>query len=800
MVKFDSTFKTKVMMIVVENYKSRLIQVLHFTAKTVRAWGNGGNIQDAHFRKVITDLGEDRWRKIFGELTTQLVQERISKESIEQITLNENLSITDKLEKIQSYVGTQTYLQNSLGHQNIIQLFVMISKQYLDEYVNYYEHDKVSFKGTFETAIRNCHANDAREMLSKVVIRNPAGESVNFMRLGIGDYNVGILLSNYNFANSVSVYKECFSILEKVFNLHMVIVFTDISGETIPYEIQKDLMQEKNVVFKFITPANMTDSRIINYRVTSINADEMQTEIRRYRYAQQIFQLFAAHLSVVSTDMIYKQATTYDLKANLVKRLQAVEGAAAKFNNFAKEIFVKDVCAYSYLPRHAIYYERTLVARTVEEMFSRDDINCLQRVVEISATNSLITSNIVSVCKELVLFTSSSYAYQYMTKLIEAEGESDKVLEELFPQCVSVELCPLDAEIMQREYAEILVGKVDLLVIGYGVASQISDLFSFLRNASTWLSDRGVLFISGYNSQSLIIDRFQLNKSNSFGFPVNLSDYWSFIPHLNRRAPFLAVINTYTREDLIGTCKQFFDVDNEVFSYPFISALVNPDEYSKSIIEGLREADKKNAASSAYGVLVDIIARKQTRKETNNQRIQKLLTSCRIKGPQIIKHGVATDADSLMNSIDRKNLIDTVLMRTTILWKKEKRKNDNVNGKIVEEPANWICVILPYGERIGYCRNDYKLASEKEVRKFFGDGVISPLDVCSRVLIKEIETKQVIMLGDINANNIILGSGKNSECYKFTKDEFIKILDQTGVTRDASNQYGIELASSNEKL
>lgn len=67
------------------------------------------------------------------------------------------------------------------------------------------------------------------------------------------------------------------------------------------------------------------------------------------------------------------------------------------------------------------------------------------------------------------------------------EKLEEKTCQKFLPQNVSLRLCDLNPEYIMHQYPEALNGKVDFLVIGYGVGSQISDLPRFIRYAYNWL-------------------------------------------------------------------------------------------------------------------------------------------------------------------------------------------------------------------------------------------------------------------------------------------------------------------------
>lgn len=88
-----------------------------------------------------------------------------------------------------------------------------------------------------------------------------------------------------------------------------------------------------------------------------------------------------------------------------------------------------------------------------------------------------ITCNIIAECKKLVLFTASYSGYSLMNEIDKKTGKR------FIPENVFLHLSHLNPEYMGLHYLNELKGKVDLLVIGFGGGSQISDLVRFIRYA-----------------------------------------------------------------------------------------------------------------------------------------------------------------------------------------------------------------------------------------------------------------------------------------------------------------------------
>lgn len=565
-------------------------------------------------------------------------------------------------------------------------------------------------------------------------------------------------------------------------DLKMLLFITDIDKKRIPFEVQSKLMEKCNLFFEFVSETDLQEISIQGLEIPKEDAFSLSKIVEQHRYAQLIFERFMSYLAVISNEIIfqpYLEKLHKELdreepeKANIaLNKILVSYRKRTKNNNFtyyANEVLLKDICRYSYLARHAIYYERTLVADKVELLLDeQQQIKKLPFVVEICAPNSLTTCNIIDRCERLLLLTTSHNAYSLMTKLEEKTGKL------FLPSNVSLRLCHLNPEYMMHQYPDELNGRVDLLVIGYGAGSQISDLTRFIRYAYNWLSEKGVLFISVYNKDAIILNKNHIHDQRFESSPLYLSDYWTYT--LNEQLPLLKKLKAYSPENLQSTYFAFFDTQNiNISTYPYISALINPSEYSREILDEIREADKLFASSGVHGQLIDVIAHKSKSDNKPDTKIRNYLANLNIQYDCYV-HTLAPDAKSLRRSLQAKNvpLQNATLLKVVVLQEK--------HPKLVHKNC-WSYAILPYDKSVVYDPMKYELVPETFVTKRFNQGTISPLIVLAERMGDHESGEDIFLLYNdhINTEFVIMGGGSNTESIRINTKIFLKIMKKAKV-------------------
>jgi len=631
-----------------------LSKKIEIDPKSIKAWAMQKHrcIRPSSFKHLVSMLEEDILLdfKEFSEFAIiELDNNRINREYIRAIFNNDRNISTIVEQLLELDIPEQKYMQEKIGTANIIENL----KSFL---VVYREYFQLIEKGIVEGEVGLVYS-------SLVYIRQSENSKnfipeLNYLILKFPNaYYVGIILCNYviDYSNTKEYGYYLFMIekLKSQNDLKMLLFITDIDKKRIPFRIQSSLMEKYNLFFEFVDETDLQEISIQGFKFQKENAFNFSKLVDQYRYAQLIFERFMAYLSVIDNEIIFlpylkklhkeldrEESEKADITLNRILISYQKRTNNSNFINYANEVLLKEICRYSYLSRHTIYYERNLVANKVNSYFN--DVQGIEKiplVVEICAPNSLTTCNIIDNCEKLLLFTTSHSAYSLMTKLQIKTGNR------FLPSNVSLHLCHLNPEYMMHQYPDELNGKVDFLVIGYGAGSQISDLTRFVRYAYNWLSEKGVLFISVYNKEAIIINKNYIHDQRFESSPVYLSDYWTYT--LNERPPLLKKLKVYSPESFKSTYLTFFGKQNiNISTYPYISALINPSEYSREILDEIREADKLFASSGVHGQLIDVFVHKNKLGNKSDTEIKNYLNALNIKYDYYV-HTIAPDSKSL---------------------------------------------------------------------------------------------------------------------------------------------------------
>lgn len=588
----------------------RLKKQIGVEQKTVRKWMQ--ETDRSFMRKSSFDLVNE---KLGNEICTLYVEfreyfiDKIEKteadtEGIVEILRNnepENAEEVDVLinKILEQNNHAQPKMQEILGRSNIINSLEELLMQYK-------EYFQIAEKSNVENMINDdgLFKETIEELGDFLIVKFP------------GRYSIGILLANYEIDYTVEKEKDAFCYrVEKFKNqndLQMVLLITDLDKEEIPIPFQGLLMKKFNLFFECIGKNDLEKVVIQGLQLKEDKSSEIKMKINQHRYAQLIFDKFMSYLTVVSNEIVFSQylkKLDKKLDTDEEKNYHVLNGLFVSYNkrtniknfmNYANGVLINDIFKYSYLSRHTIYYERNLVEQRVKEILKERNEEKMGLVVEICAPNSLITCNIIDECKKLVLFTASYSGYSLMNEIDEKTGKR------FIPGNVFLHLSHLNPEYMGLHYLNELKGKVDLLVIGFGGGSQISDLVRFIRYANGWLSDEGVLFLSVHNAEAIMLNRKQLRDQRFESYPMYMADYWTYTN--SDRLSLLKKMKTYSIDDLKAAYLSGLDIQNmKISTYPYISTLINPEEYPRNILDEIREEDKLLAEKGTHGQLIQIL-------------------------------------------------------------------------------------------------------------------------------------------------------------------------------------------------
>lgn len=763
----------------------KLQKKTQFDPKTLKAWHLQERkcIRPDSVKQLISSLQNDI-SSAFEEFSEFIIKELensgINREFTWKIFDNNNRNISSiKKQLLELDIPEKKYMQETIGTSNIIGTL----KSFLTVYREYFQVNERGI-GEGEGEIEFVYYPLVYCNRQSTAFENSVPDPNSLVLKFPNAYHVGIILSNYTVdytaPSKYDYYKYMIEKLKLQNDLKMLLFFTDINEEKIPFDVQGFLMEKFNLFFEFVSEKDLQEISIQGFKLQKGDTFSLSKLIDQHRYAQLIFERVMSYLSVISNEIIFlpyleklhKKLDQMDCKKvddalNEILISYKERTNTSNFSAYANELLLKDICRYSYLSRHSIYYERTLVADEIKSLLE-NNLKRIPLVVEICAPNSLTTCSIIDKCERLLLFTTSHSAYSLMTKLEEKTGNR------FFPSNVSLRLCHLNPEYMMHQYPNELNGKVDFLVIGYGAGSQISDLTRFVRYAYNWLSESGILFISVYNKEAIILNKNHINDQRFESSPLYLSDYWTYT--LNEHPPLLKKLKAYSPESLRSTYLASFGAEHiKISTYPYISALINPNEYSRAILDEIREADKAFAPNGVHGQLIDVIVHKNKHVEQPDTEIRNYLANLNIQHDNYI-HTLAPDSKSLRRSLQEKNvpMSNATLLKMVVLQKKNPKSSTK---------NYWSYAILPFDKLVVYDHMKYELASEPFVIQRFNQGTISPLTVFTQQAREHNSGEDIFLLYNdrINTEYVIMGGGSNTKSIRIKTKDFLKMATKAGV-------------------
>ena len=602
-------------------------------------------------------------------------------------------------------------------------------------------------------------------------------------------YHVGILLSNYSIdysdTSKFSYFSYMIDRLKVSNNLSMILFVTDMHKNSVSFPVQLALMEKHNLFFEFITRETLDQLSIQGLQLLQEDTAKFAQIIDCHKYAQLIFEKLMSYLAVISNEIIFvpyreklhkeldraKDDETAEKTLNEILISYRERTNIRNFEHYATHTLLKDICQYSYLSRHTIYYERMQVAKEVDKILNSKEEK-LPLVVEICSPNSLTTLNIIERCEKIILLTASQNAYHVMNTL------EEKSKHRYLADNVSLRFCHLNPEYMMHQYPEELNGKVNLLVIGYGAGSQIDNLTRFIRYAYNWLSENGTLFISVYNKDAIVLNKHHIHDQRFEIAPTYIADYWTHTT--GEHNSMLKRLKAYSPENFLSAFLPFFDQSRiSLSTYPYISALIDPGEYSQEILDEIREADKLYAKKGSHGQLINLIAHKRIYQDIPADQSM-VLDYLQNKGIPFdsITHLLSPDSKSLRQSLQANDIpvTNATLLKTVILQNRDRKENQNT----------WIYAILPYNEQVAFDHTRFELVPEPSVVRRFYQGTISPLTVITDLKKKQNRKEKIYLLNvdRINTEYVVMGSGSNSASIRIkTKDFFNCIINTENVIK-----------------
>ena len=143
-------------------------------------------------------------------------------------------------------------------------------------------------------------------------------------------------------------------------------------------------MEKHNLFFEFITRETLDQLSIQGLQLLQEDTAKFAQIIDCHKYAQLIFEKLMSYLAVISNEIIFvpyreklhkeldraKDDETAEKTLNEILISYRERTNIRNFEHYATHTLLKDICQYSYLSRHTIYYERMQVAKEVDKILN----------------------------------------------------------------------------------------------------------------------------------------------------------------------------------------------------------------------------------------------------------------------------------------------------------------------------------------------------------------------------------------------------------------------------------------------
>lgn len=319
-----------------------------------------------------------------------------------------------------------------------------------------------------------------------------------------------------------------------------------------------------------------------------------------------------------------------------------------------------------------------------------------------------------------------------------------------------------DLEYEEIMYEDEYYNKADLVVASFGMGSFIEDTARMLRRFYEWLKPGGMLFISFYNRNSIILNLTPNWRDTSLSAHIDLENN-SLNVELSKDTVFQIFCKPYD-DDIKTEIAKKFDVDS-IYSFPTALALLpNSLLQNKLAKELFTKVDKylSTDKNSFLGHYVIVTARKPQIEEIDGYKnIISILNKMNIDY-EIIEHDVVLSINDVLKEVDG---IDGILVKSLVFH--------------LVSTNTYIIIALPHEKRINKQKlakqikiNSKKLnfAHEKEIAKLgFPPGGIPPFGFSETADVKYFIHPY---LKERSQKPLYMGTGDNRKTLKLNWDAF----------------------------
>jgi len=359
-------------------------------------------------------------------------------------------------------------------------------------------------------------------------------------------------------------------------------------------------------------------------------------------------------------------------------------------------------------------------------------------------------------------FFSTVYAFDFSKAMIIAAKESKRK-----KGIDNIHFSVSDLEYDKPVYEVKLKGKVDLIVASFGMGSFIEDTHRMFRIFSEWLKPDGQLFISFYNSNSVILNVTPNWRDTALSATID-NDNNTLRVQLAKDIVFRIFCKTYD-ETVHRLITQYFKI-RRFFSYPTTMALLpNSLLLNETALNLFAELDESISSQKKFrlGHYNTIIAKRKGAEVDHKiyERIIKIISEAGIKF-EIIDHGLAVSSEDLQLYL---NVPSSMIVKTVALI-----ETNNQKVYLVVIPKNKRIDKAKLEEYLNFEPGVLEVLSQSQIANVLGlsVGVLAPFGY------ENIDYAHLIIdsfLRNSDTEYLFMGVGDNTKTLKLLFKDFITL-------------------------
>lgn len=323
-----------------------------------------------------------------------------------------------------------------------------------------------------------------------------------------------------------------------------------------------------------------------------------------------------------------------------------------------------------------------------------------------------------------------------------------------------------DLEYEQITYENEFIKNSDLVVASFGMGSFIEDTAKMLRRFHEWMIPGGMLFLSFYNRNSILLNLVPSWRETSLSAHIDV-DSNTLLVQLTPDTVFQIYCKPFD-DTIKAEIAKKFDILN-IYHFPTTMALMPNSLLQDPIAKNLFEYVDKNLCSNKehfLGHYVIVVAQKsQDSKIDGYKKVISILKERQIKH-EIIEHDMVLSVNDVIKEIGAQS---GFMVKTLVFCNNEKKR--------------YLVVALPHTKKLNKIKfskmleihhKKLKFATEKEIVALgFPLGGIPPFGFPEKIDIDYYIEKS---LKEAKDSDIYMGVGDNKKTLKLRSREFVKLV------------------------